>query len=378
MQLGSPMSQAGAEEDDPVVRLVTLALDWADNATIDRFTLTTLLDEVDLPASSYRQALAALDSAGIQVIEDIDEAIEDDDTASVDGFGAFMRRSQHTILSFDEEQDLGRRMERGRLAEKVLAEHLDIEEVYAADFRRSVRDGKEAANELVSHNLRLVHSIAKLFVSHESPGLDREDLIQEGWAGLAHAVEKWDYRRELKFSTYGTWWIRQAMSRAVADRGSTVRLPVHARDTLNKILKSEASILSTGDRPTIEAIAEMSEIPVPTVRTLLSWRSRLTSLDQLIELGGRGADVDRTKNDDPEYFAEVALFNDAMHTAVNRLSSKEADIIRRRFGIDGQPIETLEQIGDSYNLTRERIRQIEAKALVTLRRFTHNLDSQLP
>jgi RNA polymerase primary sigma factor len=366
------------DEDDPVVRLVTLALDWADGGIIDRYALTTLLDEVDLPARSYRQALAALDSAGIHVVEDDDDAIDDDNTASVDGFGAFMRRTQHTILSFDEEQELGRRMERGRLADRLLAEHADMDEVYASDFRRSVRDGREAANELVSHNLRLVHSIAKLFSSYESPGLDREDLIQEGWGGLAHAVEKWDYRRELKFSTYGTWWIRQAMSRAVADRGFTVRLPVHARDTLNKILKAEAMILSAGDRPTIEAIAKASEIPVPTVRNLLSWRNRLTSLDLLIELGGRGADFDRTKEDDPEHFVEITLFNDAMHTAVQRLPPKEADIIRRRFGLDGAPVETLEQIGLTYNVTRERIRQIESKALVMLRGFTRGLVSQLP
>lgn len=360
--------------EDLIGRIVALASDWANDAELDTIGLASLIDEVDLPARQYKLCLDALEAAGIRIVDSVDE--EDDDEAwgpPVDGFGAFLQRTRHNILSFEEEQALGQRMERGLLAKRALAEHPDLDESAATEFRRRARDGNEAANELVSHNLRLVHSIAKLFAAYQSPGLDNEDLIQEGWTGLAHAVERWEYRRGLKFSTYGTWWIRQAMSRAIADRGATVRLPVHSREALNQILKAESQLLSRGEHPTNEALASACALPEEKVRDLLKWRSRLTSLDRLVDLGHPSVDVDRTLEDNPEHFAEIAMLASAIHHALDQLPERESDILRRRFGFDGMPVETLEEIGLRYNLTRERVRQLESKALSRLKPLTISL-----
>jgi RNA polymerase primary sigma factor len=366
-------------EDDPLGRLVALAINWAEDGRLDKTLLESLLDEVDLPADDYRAALGALEAAGVRVIDSPERWTEsrdkDEPGPPVDGFGAFLRRTEHDILSFEEEQALGVRMEQGQLAASALALHPDLDAGTSREFRRRVCDGKVAADELVSHNLRLVHSIAKLFSSFESPGLDREDLIQEGWTGLAHAVEKWDYHRGLKFSTYATWWIRQVMSRAVADKGSSVRLPVHSREALNHILGIEARLLARGDHPTIQQLAAECEMPEEKVRQLLSWRNRLTSLDRLTELGAPDIDRDRSFEDEPEHFAELALLVDRIHGALDQLPVRQAEVIRMRFGLEGRPRQTLEEIGELLGVTRERVRQIEVRALKKLKLSTPQLES---
>jgi RNA polymerase sigma factor (sigma-70 family) len=257
-------------------------------------------------------------------------------------------------------------MERGRLAVRAIEERSETDAGALAQFRRWAQDGKAAENDLVAHNQRLVMSIARLFSSFESPGLDHEDLIQEGWAGLAHAVEKWDYRRGLKFSTYGTWWIRQAMSRAVADRGSTIRLPVHSREALNAILRAEAVLLAQGKRPSNRALSKVTSLSEARVKELLSWRNRMSSLDRMIELGVPLVELDRSE-ESPEHFAEIAVLVDQVSELVGSLSERDADVIRRRFGLEGRPVETLDQIGKRRGVTRERIRQIEERALRQLR-----------
>jgi RNA polymerase sigma factor (sigma-70 family) len=357
-----------ATDEDSVGRFVMLAVLWATDGTLDRETLERLLEEVNLPARSYRDAMSSLADSGITVVswaEDVDDGAEDTSGIPIDGFGAFIRRSEHPVLTFEQEQELGSRIDRGRVAAQALSQHHTLDDLSVSRFTRWVRDGREAENDLVRHNLRLVISIAKLLSPFGTPALDFEDLIQEGWTGLAHAVEKWDYRRGLKFSTYATWWIRQSMSRAIADRGSTVRLPVHSRDDLKQLLRVEAALSQEGRRPTPSVLAGATGLPESKVRHLLSWRSKLESIDRLADLG---VILPAATFDEPADRAELAIMMNEVDAVVAHLPEREAEILRRRFGLEGRLPETLEQIGRDLGLTRERVRQLESKGLRKLAR----------
>jgi RNA polymerase primary sigma factor len=258
----------------------------------------------------------------------------------------------------------------------AIAQHIGLPisgfRAVAIDVSRAQREVKRARDEMVRANLRLVVSIAKKYRRHSS--LDLLDLIQEGNMGLMHAVEKFDYRRGVKISTYATWWIRQSITRAIADKGRIIRIPVHMTETATKVLRERRKLhQERGRDPGSGEIAMRSGIPIAHVDRVLSMVQEPTSLD--IPLGEDG---DATLGDlleapdavNPLAVAEASALGECVAEALSGLTPREERILRMRFGLGGMGEHTLEEVGQTFGVTRERIRQIEAKALQKLRHPT--------
>jgi RNA polymerase sigma factor (sigma-70 family) len=238
-------------------------------------------------------------------------------------------------------------------------------------LRVLVRDGDEATQIFIKANLRLVVSIAKKYQASELPLLD---LVQEGNLGLIHAVEKFDYRKGFKFSTYATWWIRQAITRGIANTGRTIRLPVHAGDQLSRLKKARAQLeLQYGRRPTVAELADELDMPEDKVVEILRFASDPLSLsDPLREDGDAelGDIVEDRSAVSPFDAAAEALLPEELEKLLAPLDEREREILKLRFGLDRGEPRTLDEVGESFNLTRERIRQIEARAMSKLRHPT--------
>ena len=273
---------------------------------------------------------------------------------------------QYPLLTAAEEIELAQKIEAGLLAEAQL-ELDELTPTARAALRRDVREAGKAKQRFIQSNLRLVVSIAKRY---QSTGLPLLDLIQEGNLGLIRAVEKFDHRKGFKFSTYATWWIRQAIGRGVADKGRTIRLPSHVVDTLTMLSKASGTLLKElGREPTAAELSELTGMTVDKVEMALGATADVISLsagvgDDATEFGDLLPDE---KADVPFDVAAASLEKIAIRNLLHTLSDREREVLELRFGLVGERPLTLDEVGRHFKLTRERIRQIEAKALTKLR-----------
>jgi RNA polymerase primary sigma factor len=305
--------------------------------------------------------------------------LRSDDDGRVSGPGADPVRmylkeiGKVPLLTADQEVTLARKIEAGlaAAAQLVALEDRHTESVPRTERRpleRQVTDGLEAKEVLIEANLRLVVSIAKRY---RNRGMAFLDLIQEGNLGLMRAVDKFDYTKGFKFSTYATWWIRQAITRAIADQARTIRIPVHMVETINKVVRVQRQLLQElGREPALEELADRTEMTAVRVREILRINQDTVSLNEPM-----GDEEDFSLSDViedqgavvPADAAARALLNEAVKQALSELSEREQKVVRLRFGLDDGQMRTLEEVGREFGVTRERIRQIESKTLAKLR-----------
>ncbi|MFI2650384.1 RNA polymerase sigma factor [Micromonospora fulviviridis] len=294
-------------------------------------------------------------------------------TASADSVRAYLKQiGKVPLLNAEQEVELAKRIEAGLYAAERLRAADEGEEKLTRDMQRDLmwisRDGERAKNHLLEANLRLVVSLAKRYTGR---GMAFLDLIQEGNLGLIRAVEKFDYTKGYKFSTYATWWIRQAITRAMADQARTIRIPVHMVEVINKLGRIQRELLQDlGREPTPEELAKEMDITPEKVLEIQQYAREPISLDQTI--GDEGDSQLGDFIEDSEAVVAVdavsfSLLQDQLQQVLQTLSEREAGVVRLRFGLtDGQP-RTLDEIGQVYGVTRERIRQIESKTMSKLR-----------
>jgi RNA polymerase primary sigma factor len=292
------------------------------------------------------------------------------DGGTSDAVRMYLREiGQVDLLTTEDERRLAQLIEEG----KVAARRIDEEgaNLSAADERmlmRAVSRGERAKSELTQANLRLVVSIAKRYSGR---GMQLLDLIQEGNLGLMRAVDKFDHTKGFKFSTYATWWIRQAITRSIADQARTIRIPVHMVEHMNRVTRTKRQMHQELERePTIDELAERVQLDPDRVLELLRISQDLLSLDSPVgeeDESNLGDFIEDSSVDSPADAATRAMLHDAVSEVLGELTEREQEIVRLRFGLDGGRAKTLEEVGHEFGVTRERIRQIEAKTLAKLR-----------
>jgi RNA polymerase primary sigma factor len=358
---------------------MTIDVDTAHQAVL------TAPDFVDGEVEKLSIEVGALDAVGVPGGEDViwgqerspalrQAAQYPGPSASADSVRVYLQQiGKIALLSAEEEVDLAQRIEAGLYAAYRLGHAHDSAAPLSAqlcrDLRWIARDGQRAKNHLLEANLRLVVSMAKHYTGR---GLPLLDLIQEGNLGLIRAVEKFDYTKGYKFSTYATWWIRQAITRAIADQVRTIRIPIHIVEVINKLARVRRELLQDlGREPTCEEIAKKMEITPDKVRELQHYAREPISLDQTV---GDQDDLplgDLIEDDQAVVAVDAVSFillQDQLRSVLATLPEREASIVRLRFGLtDGQP-RTLDEISQIHHVTRERIRQLEIKTMAKLRR----------
>ncbi|HKF38254.1 MAG TPA: RNA polymerase sigma factor RpoD [Ktedonobacteraceae bacterium] len=309
-------------------------------------------DEADAEAMAHTKWDDLHDGFGI-IVADLESSLDDPVRMYLREIGRV------PLLTAEEEVKLARRMERGKDEQQKSAISRDY---------RIIEDGEEAQRRLTEANLRLVVSVAKKYIGR---GMSLLDLIQEGNIGLIRAVEKFDYTKGYKFSTYATWWIRQAITRAIADQARTIRIPVHMVETINRLIRISRRLLQDlGREPTSEEIAEQMEISPEKVREIIKVSQEPVSLETPI-----GEEDDSHLGDFIEDHTALApadaashqLLKEQVEDVLDSLTERERKVLQLRFGLDDGRSRTLEEVGKEFHVTRERIRQIEAKALRKLR-----------
>jgi len=324
-------------------------------------------DEPDM-ASAHRYQLSDADlveDAGYQQALDTDDVV-----------GLYLKEAGRVpLLTAEEEVALAKRMERAALARQKLEKvgtTLPPDDRYTLE--EIIYDGELAQEHLIRANARLVISVAKKYIGRGVPFLD---LIQEGNIGLIRATNKFEYHRGHKFSTYATWWIRQAVSRAVADQGRTIRVPVHMGDQLNRMRRVQLQLLQElGREPSIDELAVGMETTPDKVETLLEIARRPVSLETPIDEEGDSTFGDFVEDvTSPAPAEEVAthLLHEQLQQALDRLPAREAQILRLRYGLEDGRVYTLEEVGQTIGVTRERVRQLEAQALNRLRQSSAHI-----
>lgn len=384
----NPLLIIEEEEYSVVARLIALGRQKT-YVTID--DILHFFPEAEQDVEKLEEAFAALLSAGVPFVEDTptgeppeDELVVaeepepeltlDDYLANIDTddtIGLYLKEvSRVPLLTAVEEVELAQRIERGRIAREELARG-KVSPRRRLELRRMIEDGWAAREHLITANSRLVISVAKKYMGRGVPFLD---LIQEGNIGLIRATKKFDYRRGHKFSTYATWWIRQAVTRAIADQGRTIRVPVHMGDQINKLLRTQHQLTQRlGRDPSVEELANALEVPPKKVENMIQVARRPLSLETPTddeEDSVLGDFIEDEEAAPPDETATYNLLREHLSEVLNGLPPREVRILQLRYGLlDGQAY-TLEEVGRKMGVTRERVRQIEAQALSRLRHPT--------
>jgi RNA polymerase primary sigma factor len=311
------------------------------------------------------------DDMGFSYDDDMDDDIDLDlsGIASDDTVGLYLKEmAQVPLLTTEEEVALAKRLEAGMAAQEELEEGEDLPFRKRQELVSIIDDGEQAREHLIKANTRLVVSIAKKYIGRGVPFLD---LIQEGNLGLMKAVEKFDYRRGFRFSTYATWWIRQTITRAIADQGRTIRVPVHMSDRIRRLYKTARKLEQDfGRKPTPEEIAEELDMEPRKVQWMLKVSWQPLSLEHPVgeeEDSELGSFIEDDTTPTPTETVQDHLLREKVEEMLATLTPREARILRLRFGLQNGRSYTLEEVGQKFGLTRERIRQIEGKALRRLR-----------
>ena len=319
------------------------------------------LGELDFDPEQIEKFYDTLETQGVEIVEDFDDiTIDDEELAKAEGLDNLDPSVGADGVSIDDPVKVYLK-EIGRVPLLTPDEEVDL--------AVRITNGDEAAKKRLSEaNLRLVVSIAKRYLGR---GMQFLDLIQEGNLGLIKAVEKFDYTKGFKFSTYATWWIRQAITRAIADQARTIRIPVHMVETINKVKKVSSQLLhANGREPSAEEIAEELDMPVDKVREIMRVAQEPVSLETPIGEEEDSHLGDFIPDDDAPAPADAAshtLLKETLGSVLDSLTPREEKVLRLRFGLEDGRSRTLEEVGKEFNVTRERIRQIEAKALRKLR-----------
>jgi len=343
------------ETDAVYQRLVELGVDVQEDESIR--------EETDAAAEPAPDA----DEERVRARREVDQALK---APTNDPVRMYLKEiGRVSLLTAQEEVELAKRIESGVESSDRLEQGISkLSDEELRGLKHLQNDGAMAKRHLVEANLRLVVSIAKRYVGR---GMAFLDLIQEGNLGLIRAVEKFDHEKGFKFSTYATWWIRQAITRAIADQARTIRIPVHMVETINKLARIQRQLLQDlGREPTAEEIAEQMELPPEKVREIQKISQEPVSLETPIgeeEDSNLGDFIEDSEAVVPLERASFKLLQEQLESVLHTLSDREKDVIRLRFGlVDGQP-RTLEEVGRKFGVTRERIRQIESKTLSKLR-----------